>query len=409
MAPLFPLDSARDGALEVIRVLRASGHEALLAGGCVRDQVLGLAPKDWDIATSAPPESVLELFPKAIPVGVQFGVVRVIVAGREYEVATFRADGAYIDGRRPESVVWSSPREDVQRRDFTINGLLQDPLAEGGPQVLDYVGGIEDIENRVIRAIGVPRQRFEEDYLRLLRAVRFAARLDFQITRETWQAMTELAPAITRVSQERIREELDKLFSEGGSARGVALASEAGLLSHILGELRAEALGDVIDRLRHLGRCEALLGWGLALWELGPSPGKEVDVIAQRLKMSRQFGRSLTELIETGHRVAMWEDLSVADQKRTLRQQTGPMAVVAAGLAGFRHAELAAKEALARWTAEDLRPPPLIDGECLKQQGYRPGPAFKVALELVETAQLEGRLTEREDALTLAQTVLRRT
>ncbi len=372
----------------------------------MRDQMLGVTPKDWDIATSAPPEVVLELFPKAIPVGVQFGVVRVLIGGREYEVATFRSDGAYIDGRRPETVVWSSPEEDVQRRDFTINGLLQDPLAEGGPQVLDYVGGLEDIEARKIRAIGVARQRFEEDYLRLLRAVRFAARLDFEITPDTWAAMTELAPAITRVSKERIREELDRLFSEGGAARGLALTSRAGLLGPILPELREEHLADAIDRLRHLGRADALLGWSLALWDLGPAPAMVIEPMTQRLKMSRHFGRSLVELIETGHRLMAWSELSVAERKRALRRTTGPMAVIATGLAGHRHVEEAAKEALASWDDTTLRPAPLIDGESLKGLGYRPGPRFKLAIEAVETAQLEGAIDSRDEAMNLARAIL---
>jgi poly(A) polymerase len=393
------MDHAREGALDVIRTLRAAGHEALFAGGCVRDQVLGVPPKDWDIATSARPEAVLDLFPKAIPVGVQFGVVRVIVHGREYEVATFRADGAYVDGRRPESVVWSSAEEDVRRRDFTINGLLQDPMAEGG-RVLDYVGGLADLEQRVIRAIGEPTQRFEEDYLRILRAVRFAARLDFAIDGGTWDAMKRLAPTITRVSQERIREELDRLFSEGGAARGVTLAHDAGLLPHILAEL--SPLEPALARLRHLGRTSPLLGWALALWDAGPQPADLVVPMGQRLKMSRHFVRDLTELIETGHALSAWEALAIAARKRALRRATGPIAVVLAGLAGHASAEHAAKRALQDWTEADLHPPALITGEDLKRLGFSPGPPFKRALESVETAQLEGLLTHRDDALALA-------
>jgi len=412
----------------VVKTLRDAGFEALFAGGCVRDQVLGLVPKDWDIATSARPEEVLGLFAKAIPVGIQFGVVRVIVAGHEYEVATFRADGVYEDHRRPASVTWAGAREDVYRRDFTINGLLEDPFADDetgrSGRVIDFVGGLEDLRRGVIRAIGVAEQRFEDDYLRLLRAVRFAARFGFPIEAATLAAVKALAPRVNHVSAERIGAELDRILSDGGQALGMELLAETGLLRHLLPELDGllgTALGPAalsfdefpgplattLSRLARLGRCEPLMGWAVLLWE----HAADVQTIALRLRMSRAMGRDLAELIEAGHRIASWESLRVAEQKRVLRLAMGPRAVDLAGLveppgaSTHTSAELA-RRALATWSTAELKPAPLLNGADLKAAGFSPGPAFREALLAIETEQLEGRLTHKEDALALARRII---
>ncbi len=221
-------------AVAIIRELRAAGHEACFAGGCVRDLLRGVAPKDFDIATSARPEEILRLYPKADAIGAHFGVMLVKRGGHAYEVATFREDGDYHDGRRPASVTFSDAVADARRRDFTINGMFYDPVAG---EVIDHVGGRADLGARLIRAIGHPRDRFREDYLRLLRAIRFATLLEFEIEQGTWEAIREVAPHITDISPERIREELDKIWKSPRRLRGFDLLVESGLMQAILPEI----------------------------------------------------------------------------------------------------------------------------------------------------------------------------
>jgi poly(A) polymerase len=228
-------DSLSLAATKLVRRLRESGFLAYFAGGCVRDALLGKPPKDIDIATEAEPDDVQRLFARTVAVGVKFGVVRVLESGFEFEVATFRSDGVYLDGRRPESVTFSSPEQDAKRRDFTINGMFYDPLTD---QVVDFVGGKSDLEQRLVCAIGNPNERFAEDHLRLLRAVRFAAALEFEIEPATWQAVTQNAQQIKTVSQERIRDELVKIMADPHRVRGLDLLDSSGLLAHILLEVR---------------------------------------------------------------------------------------------------------------------------------------------------------------------------
>jgi tRNA nucleotidyltransferase/poly(A) polymerase len=223
-------------AVAIVRELRAAGHEACFAGGCVRDLLRGVAPKDYDIATSARPEEILRLYPKADAIGAHFGVMLVKRGGHAYEVATFREDGDYHDGRRPASVTFSDAVADARRRDFTINGMFYDPLSE---EVIDHVAGRADLEARLVRAIGHPLDRFREDYLRLLRAIRFATLLEFEIEPGTWQAIREVAPHITDISPERIREELDKIWKSPHRLRGFDLLVESGLMEAILPEILA--------------------------------------------------------------------------------------------------------------------------------------------------------------------------
>ena len=219
-----------------MQTLHRQGHTAYFAGGCVRDRLLGMQAKDFDIATDARTAEVQRLFPQTIPVGAQFGVVLVVLEGVPYEVATFRADGAYRDGRHPLAVRFSTAREDALRRDFTINGMFLDPLTD---TVIDYVGGQADLHNRIIRAIGEPAARFHEDRIRLLRAVRFAARLGFTIEPETWRAVARLAPTLTDMAWERIGDEVVKLLTEGGARAGMELLAESGLLDVVLPEVLA--------------------------------------------------------------------------------------------------------------------------------------------------------------------------
>src|SRR5215475_5531582 len=223
-----------DAAIEIVNELRRHGHEAYFVGGCVRDMVMNIEPADYDIATSAHPEQITRIFPRTETIGAQFGVVLVIKRGHPFEVATFRSDEAYIDGRHPSSVVFTDAKQDVLRRDFTINGLLYDTLTH---QVIDYVNGCADIDEKIVRAIGDPHARFEEDKLRILRAIRFGARLGYTIEPGTWDAVATMAPRIHQVSSERIREELSRILMEGQATRGIRMLEESGLRAQILPEL----------------------------------------------------------------------------------------------------------------------------------------------------------------------------
>ena len=219
--------SQKDKAIAIIKRLRDEGYESYLAGGCVRDMLLGETPQDYDITTNAKPDDVVRIFPKTVPVGAQFGVILVMVEGQPFEVASFRHDGPYLDGRRPTHVRYGSLQEDIFRRDFTINGMVYDPMAD---QILDLVGGRKDLESKLVRAIGNPHARFEEDRLRMVRAVRFAARLDFTIESETLSAIRDLAPTIKQISWERIGEEITRILTEGGAKAGFELLDRTGLL-----------------------------------------------------------------------------------------------------------------------------------------------------------------------------------
>lgn len=392
-------DTLREGALAVARTLRDAGFQAVFAGGCVRDKVLGKAPADYDIATDARPDDVLGLFDKCIPVGVQFGVVRVLLMGHEYEVATFRAEASYEDGRRPTDVRWADAREDVLRRDFTINGLLEDPLSG---EIIDFVGGRADLDARLVRAIGDANARFSEDYLRLLRCVRFAARLGFQIEASTWAACRALAPSITRISAERIGEELDRIVSQGHAGRGLALLAESGLLGVLLPELSPEDVARAIDRLSHLGVATPLLGWGLALYDRPPL----IAALVPRFRWARAFARDLAEATDGAQALARWSELRLADRKRVMRRPTFDASLVIARAAGHRATEAEARAVRDASTPLELQPPPLLSGHDLEALGHRPGKAFKVALDALETAQLEGTATTREEALAVVLPLL---
>ena len=467
----MPSNAQYRAALTIARSLRQSGHQAFFAGGCVRDLLLGLAPKDYDVATSATPDQIIALFPtpKPLTVGAHFGVVLVSqnIDGTEIatEVATFRNDGAYSDGRRPDAVRFSTdPREDVLRRDFTINGMLLDPIAYEATgdltsATLDYVGGRDDLARGLVRAIGDPKLRYAEDKLRMLRAVRFAARLNFDLDVAGIRCK---AADINQVSAERIRDELTRILTEGGARRGFELLYQLGLLARILPEvvrLRGVAQppefhpeGDVwthtmllLENLAshadpHLPSREAsrmarsaspTLAWAALLHDIGkpatyqpPNPAingdrirfnghVEVGVriaedILARLRFSNDDTAQILALIKNHMRFGDILQMKASTLKRFLRlpQFDEHLALhrldcLAAhgdlSLYDFARAQYQAEP------AEELRPAPLLTGSDLIAAGYRPSPQFKPMLALAEDAQLEGAATTREQALSLVQ------
>jgi poly(A) polymerase len=405
----------RRGAVAIVETLVRAGHEAVFAGGCVRDALMGIAPKDYDIATSAPPEAIMALFSRCVPVGIQFGVVRVIDDDRVYEVATFRADHAYTDGRRPDAVSWSSAREDVLRRDFTVNGLLQDPLRPAGAgepdlggAIIDHVGGAADLAAGIIRAIGDPYARFGEDKLRLLRALRFAARFDFSIEPHTWAAIVAHAADITQVSVERVTQELSRLLTEGGAGRGLELLEASGLGRRVLPEIaswpRARA------RLSGAGLLDEATAFATLMLD-DPTLPERAEEFARDHRLSTALARKVGEAVTTARAIAAWRDLPVAQRKRHLRGPAADAAFGAARLAAAAgqldgDALRAAETDRARYGDSDLRPPRLLGGRELIAAGHPPGPRFQQVLEAVEDAQLEGRLTTAAEALAMAQALL---
>ena len=441
-------------ALAIARTLRDAGHQAFFAGGCVRDLLLGIEPKDYDVATSATPDQITALFPKTFAVGAHFGVILVCTAQPDdpeiaTEVATFRHDGAYSDGRRPDAVRFSTdPREDVLRRDFTINGLLLDPIAYEAngnldSAVLDYVDGRSDLARGIVRAIGDPKLRYAEDKLRVLRAVRFAARLNFHLDVTGIRCQ---AAEINQVSTERIRDELTRILSEGGARRGFELLYQLGLLARILPEivrLRGVAQppefhpeGDVwVHTMLLLEKlpagCSATLAWGALLHDIGkpatyqpPNPAiagdrirfnghvavgvRIAEDVLNRLKFSNEEKAQILALIKNHMRFGDILQMKQSTLKRFLRLARFDEHLKLHRLdASSAHGDLTLYNfARAEYEAEpapDLRPAPLLTGSDLIAAGYRPSPQFKPMLALAEDAQLEGSATTREEALALIQ------
>jgi poly(A) polymerase len=399
----------REFAIAVVQRLRDEGYQALWAGGCVRDELLGLVPKDYDVATDARPEQVRALFRRHVAVGESFGVVKVFGPRRpkspllEVEVATFRNDGAYIDGRRPSEVVFSSPQEDAQRRDFTVNGMFFDPLES---RLIDYVGGQADLQRRVLRAIGAPELRFREDKLRLLRAVRIATRFELQIEPATAAAIRQMAPTLTVVSAERIAAELRQLLVHPRRAQGMDLLCELGLAEPILPEL-VPLQGPLWNHvLRVLGRLPEP-SFALALAALLCNLGAGVaDEIGRRLKLSND------ERVRTRWLVEKYQYLREARQLRTsqlkvLLAHPGIGELLALHRAdaqasgrGTEHVEYC-ESLLGEWGPAELNPPPLLTGHDLTELGLEPGPRFKRFLETVREAQLDGTIEARPQALEL--------
>jgi poly(A) polymerase len=441
-------------ALRIVQRLQELGHQAYFAGGCVRDVLLGVAPKDFDVATSATPELVMAAFPRTEAVGAHFGVVLVIDHVAEVrvatEVATFRHDGAYSDGRRPDAVRFSlDPREDVLRRDFTINGLLLDAVAYNAGDraedcVLDFVDGRGDLKARVVRAIGEPAVRFAEDKLRMLRAVRFAARLGFAVERRTMEAIQRQAAEIVVVSAERVRDELTKILTEGGARRGFELLDESGLLVHVLPEIKRmqgveqppqyHPEGDVWTHtmlmLEELpAGASPTLAWGMLLHDVGkpatflaPDPVRPGDrirfnghvevgvavarVVLNRLRFSNDDCEQILSLVQHHMQFIDLPRMKQSTLKRFLRLPDFPEHLAlhrADCLSSHRKLELYAfaKERFEALGEEEIRPALLLTGADLIAAGYRPGPEFKAILLAAEDAQLEGTIASKEEALRL--------
>ena len=427
----------RDFAIDVVRRLRGEGFQALWAGGCVRDQLLGLSPKDYDVATDARPEDVQRLFRRTVAVGASFGVVEVLGPDRlKVQVATFRADVSYSDGRHPDAVVFASAREDALRRDFTINGMFFDPLEN---QVVDYVGGRKDLEARVLRAIGEPAARFAEDKLRLLRAVRFAAHYELSLDPATAAAIQAMADQLPVVSAERIAEELRRLLVDPHRARGIQLLDELGLDRAILPELLEmkgvpqgppdAPTGDLWD---HVLRVLDLLGpnpsFPLAFAALLHDVGKRRTVgrtpdrytfynhehvsrrmaadICRRLKLSNAERERIEWLVEKHQFLCDAPQMRKSKLKMIL-VHPGIHELLALHRAdaqasgrGQEHVDFC-EQRLREWSADELNPPPLITGDDLVRRGLEPGPHFKAWLDAVREAQLEGTIATPEEAIAL--------
>ena len=454
-------------AISIVRTLRERGHQAYLVGGCVRDMLLGREPADYDVATDATPDEVMRIFPQTYAVGAQFGVVLVpvpditenpvipseagvsrsesraqtrdLLVERSHaphvEVATFRSVIGYSDGRHPDQVRFSrDPREDVQRRDFTINGLLLDPLTG---KVLDYVGGQRDLQVKVIRAIGDPTLRFAEDKLRMLRAVRFAARFEYAIDPATLAAIQSLAPQIHQVSRERVRDELTKMLIEGHARRAFKLLDETGLLREVLPEIEAmkgveqppefHPEGDVfvhtmllLENLPH--PCPPTLAWGGLLHDVGKPPTfrrapdrirfdshvdvgvKMAEAILRRLRFSNDDTAQILALVDNHMRFGDVEKMKAATFKRFVRLPRFDEHLELHRLdckASHRKLRMYdyTRQKIAELTPASIHPQPLVTGDDLVAAGFSPGPQFKEILSFVEDAQLEGNLHSKEQAM----------
>jgi len=441
---------AQVAALRIVERLRAAGYEAYFAGGCVRDLLLGTEAKDFDVATSATPDKVLALFPRTFAVGAHFGVILVCqeIAGREIvtEVATFRSDGVYLDGRHPVEVRFSaSVREDVLRRDFTINGMMLDPILQRETcsltsAVLDYVGGQNDLRDGIVRAIGDPRRRFDEDKLRMLRAVRFAARLDYVIEPETERAIRDLAPAIAQVSRERVRDELTRMLTEGRAHRAFELLDRTGLLKEVLPEVyRMHGVeqppefhpeGDVwVHTLLLLEKlpvgASPTLAWGALLHDVGKPAtfshqppdrirfnghvevgAKIAQDILRRLRFSNEDCAQILSLVENHMRFGDVEKMKSSTLKRFFRLPHFDEHLALHGMDCLSsHGDLSlyefVKQRREEMPEELMRPALLVTGRDLIAAGYHPGPQFKEMLRLAEDAQLEGRIHTRDEGLAL--------
>src|SRR5437762_2629792 len=429
---ILPMEKA---AREVAARLREEGHIAYFAGGCVRDIVRGETPKDFDIATDAKPEIVQKLFPRTYAVGAHFGVIIVLENGFQFEVATFRSDEAYIDGRHPSAVHFSSPEEDAKRRDFTINGMFYDPVAE---EVIDFVGGRADIAAKLVRAIGDPAQRLAEDRLRMLRAVRFATVLDYKIDNGTWKALVANAPSINQISAERIREELVRIFLSSNRARGWALLDSSGLMRVILPEIEAmkgckqpeqfHPEGDVFEHTRLMlqfltEKVSVPLVFSVLLHDVAKPRTATVDEtgrirfsghdrlgaemtdeIMRRLRFS---GAEIEATVEMVRQHMVFKDvpkMRVAKLKRFMARPTfdDELELHRVDCEGS-HRMLDNYEFLLRkreeFANEPIIPLPLVRGDDLIALGLKPGPKFGEILEAIETRQLEGNLRSREEAL----------
>lgn len=406
--PSPPDPTARDVAVEIIRTLRDSGHEAYLAGGCVRDELLGLPASDFDVATDATPDRIRSLFRRTAAVGASFGVILVKDAGHVIEVATFRADGSYSDSRRPDSVRFSTPEEDAKRRDFTVNALFLDPLQppHSDARVIDFVGGLADLHARVLRAVGDPDRRLAEDHLRALRAARLAGRLDFRVDPATADAIRRHAFELRGVSRERIGDELRTMHASTGRVRGIALMHDLALDAAVLDEKPLSPSLNHIQRLPIEAPFPVMLA-ALALDRASPSlpDGGLANRYRRALCLSNEEHVDLSRIL-ANHAILrdQWLNLEMHAQKRIAADARFSWALL---LLAVRDPQLAARAdarlAVLRSDGIGLAPQPLLTGDDLIALGAKPGPLFKSILDDLYNAQLRGDLHDRPAAVELAR------
>ncbi|MCF6148337.1 MAG: CCA tRNA nucleotidyltransferase [Candidatus Kuenenia sp.] len=431
--------SIKQNAIEIVKTLRDKGYKALFAGGCVRDMIMQRESADYDIATSALPRDIMNLFKKTISVGAQYGVVIVVREGHNFEVATFRTEGSYSDGRHPDYVSFSTPEEDVRRRDFTINGLLYDPIKD---EILDYVGGRDDIAAGIIRTIGNPVERFTEDKLRMIRAARFACRFQFQVHEDTKGAIINLAPQIHVVSAERIREELQKILTGPNPHIGIQLLDELCILREILPEVSGmkgvrqpenfHPEGDVFTHtLLCLSKMENpswTLAMGVLLHDVGKPPTfQELDRIRFNLheKVGAEIAAKICNRLKTSNadkEQIVWLVIKHLCFKDAQKMRLNKLKRLFAHEGYKELEELCRIDALAssgdlsdyyfcremyeKLSKEEVKPKPLISGHDLIAMGLTPGPAFKHILTKIEDEQLDGNITTKEEAIEKAQEII---
>jgi len=424
-------------ANSICETLRRNDYQALLVGGCVRDLLLGREPADYDVTTDATPEQVARLFPESIAVGAQFGVILIPRDGMKVEVATFRSDVGYSDGRHPDRVVYSkTPQEDVQRRDFTINGLL---MRHDSSEVLDYVGGQGDLKAKIIRAIGEPDRRFTEDKLRMMRAVRFAARFGFEVEAETFRAIRPHVGEIQQVSPERLREELTKMLTEGAARQAFELLDETWLLQQVLPEIAAmkgveqppqfHPEGDVWIHTRMMleglpADASPTLAWGVLLHDVGKPPTfqsaaetgdrirfnhhvqvgvRMAEAICKRLRFSNEDTEQILALVDNHMKFGAVEEMRASTLKKFVRLPRFEEHLALHRLdclSSHRHLESYdfVRRFLEVTPPEQVRPERLLTGDDLQEMGFRPGPLFSQILQALEDAQLEEQIRTREEA-----------
>ncbi|MCX8065255.1 MAG: CCA tRNA nucleotidyltransferase [Candidatus Hydrogenedentes bacterium] len=426
------MNRLEEGARKVCQVLKEKGYIAYFAGGCVRDMLLNMPPKDYDIATNAMPEIVSKLFPKTITIWKSFGVVRVIIPEGEYEVTTFRWDGPYLDGRHPSNVTFSTPEEDAKRRDFTINALFYDPSEE---KVIDFVGGVDDLKNRIVRTVGDPIERFSEDYLRLIRCARFSARLKFKIEENTFQAIKSLKHGIKKVSGERIRDEITKILTEGNPKQAFEILHQTGLLNEIIPELSLlrnipqppeyHPEGDV---LTHTFLCleklpenvSIILALSILFHDVGKKDtfieeerirfpkheaiGAEITKkIMERLRFSKSETESVCWLVKNHMCLLQFPQMKKSTKTRLFINPLFPLLLelVKIDILASHGDTSLLDEVYKEWEtfkSESPKTEPILRGKDLIAMGYTPGPIFKVILKEVENAQLEGQINSKEEA-----------
>tara|TARA_R110002096_G_scaffold170331_2_gene342632 strand:- start:100 stop:1416 length:1317 start_codon:yes stop_codon:yes gene_type:complete len=423
-------------AVSIVKKLQKAGHEAFFAGGCVRDRLRGAIPNDIDIATSARPQEILQLYPHGNTIGAHFGVILIKQDGHLFEIATFREDGDYEDGRRPESVTFSTAKCDASRRDFTINGIFFDPLSE---KLIDYVSGEQDLKSQLIRSIGTPSERFGEDYLRLLRAIRFATSLEFEIEAETWEAIKTGAENISKITPERIQEELDKIWRSPHRVRGFDLLVESGLMKAILPEIielqgceqppQWHPEGDVFVHTRLMLKllpadASLELVMSVLFHDIGkPSTFTQDDAdgrirfnghdklgaqMAEGILNRLRYSNAITDAVVSGVANHMAfkdvQQMRTSKLKRFMAKEHFAMELElhrtdCAGSNGILENYHFLKEKEQEFAKEPLIPPPLITGKHLIDRGLKPGPDFKILLTRAQDLQLEGTLKSESEAL----------